>query len=57
MNRSVSVGLACLGFLNWYFPGFDGMLSGAARVSTGDGRIIGAIFMVGAAILWFTPRK
>jgi hypothetical protein len=57
MNRSVAVGLAALGLASWYMPGFNGFLFTPSSVSAGDGQIVGAIFLVGGAIVWFLPQR
>jgi hypothetical protein len=57
MNKSVSGILAVFGFMNWNFPGSNGFFFAADTMSVGDGRIVGAIFMVGAAIVWFLPPR
>jgi hypothetical protein len=53
MNKGVSGGLLMLGLLTWYDPGFNGFWMEASEVSDGDGKIAAAIFIVGAAIVWF----
>ncbi|RUV93548.1 MULTISPECIES: DUF202 domain-containing protein [unclassified Mesorhizobium] len=58
MNRS-SIAIAFFGFgvVNWCWPGFDGWFFPAASVSVGDGRIVGAIFIVGAGVVWVLQRQ
>lgn len=53
MNKGIAGGLLVAGILSWYDPGFNGFWAEASNVSAGDGRIIGAIFIVGAAIVFF----
>jgi hypothetical protein len=53
MNRAVAVGLAIAGLSSWYWPGFNGIWFSPSNVTTGEGHIIGAILIVGAAIVWF----
>lgn len=53
MNRGVAVILAILGAESWLWPQWNGTLFPPSDVSTGDGHIIGAIFIVGAVIVWF----
>jgi hypothetical protein len=53
----VAVGLAALGLANWYLPGFNEFLFAPSSASAGDGQIVGAIFLVGAAIVWFLPQR
>jgi hypothetical protein len=55
MKRYVAIGMLIAGAGSWYWPGFNGVFSAPADITTGDGRIIGAILLVGAAILWFMP--
>ncbi len=55
LSNSVAVIFLVIGTTNWYWPGFDGIFSASLEISAGDGRIIGSIFQVGAAILWFMP--
>jgi hypothetical protein len=57
MNKAVSGGFTALGIGSWYMPGFNGVLSAPTHVSAGEGQIVGAIFLVGAAILWFLPTR
>lgn len=52
-NRIVSAALLFAGLTSWVAPGFNGVFFEAAEVSAGDGRIVGAILIVGAAIVWF----
>jgi hypothetical protein len=49
----VAIGFAVWGVGCWYWPGFNGIFFAADEVSLGDNRIIAAIFIVGAGILWF----
>lgn len=53
MNRAVATGFAVAGILSWLWPGFDGFFSSTAEIGAGESRIIGSIFMVGAAVVWF----
>ena len=57
MNRTVATFLAAAGFTSWIAPGFNGAFFDAVQVSDGEGRIVGAIFIVGAAIVWFLPER
>jgi hypothetical protein len=45
------------GLVSWTYPTFNGFLFEAANVSAGEGRIVGAIFLVAAAHLWFMHKK
>jgi hypothetical protein len=56
-SQTVAVILAAAGATSWSYPTFNGFLFDAASVSAGEGRIVGAIFLVGAAHLWFTHKK
>jgi len=53
MNKGIAVALLMAGVTSWYAPGFNGFWSDASDVSDGEGRIVGAIFTVGAIIVWF----
>ena len=52
-NRVVAGGLLMLALFSWLAPGFNGFFFASSDVSDGDARIVGAIFVVGAAIVWF----
>lgn len=52
-NRVISIALLLVGLFSWYAPGFNGLWSDPSTVTDGEGRIAGAVFMVGAAIVWF----
>lgn len=47
INRIVSAGLLVAGLTSWITPGFNGLAFDASDVSSGEGQIVGAIFMVG----------
>lgn len=49
--------LVIIGFVSWTYPGFNGFIFPPADVSTGDGHIVGAIFLVGGVLLWFMQTK
>ncbi|SDN27437.1 hypothetical protein SAMN05216196_1011 [Lutimaribacter pacificus] len=53
MNKAISGGFAVLGLMSWYDPGFNGFWLDPSDVSDGDGRIVAAVFLVGAAIVFF----
>ena len=53
MNRAIAIGFVGAGMISWFLPGFNGYLFEPSVISAGDGRIVGAIFLVGAAIVWF----
>ena len=53
MNRNVAVGFAVIGVLSYFWPGFNGVFFEPSDISLGESRIIAAIFLVGAAIVWF----
>jgi hypothetical protein len=52
-NRHIAIGFVIGGLVSWYWPGFNGIFFSSSDISVGDGRIIGAVFIVGGAILWF----
>lgn len=52
-NRYISVMLAFVGLMIWIAPGYNGFLLDSSSVSDGEAQISGAIFLVGAAIVWF----
>lgn len=50
--------LALLAISSWFFPQWNGFFFERSEVSTGEGRIIAAIFFVGSLLLWYlSPRK
>jgi hypothetical protein len=53
MNRQIAIAFAVIGATSWYWPGFNGVFFSPTDISAGDGRIIAAIFLVGAAVVWF----
>jgi len=53
LNRSIAIGFAVAGTVSYFWPGFNGMLFEPSNISVGESRIIAAIFLVGAAIVWF----
>jgi hypothetical protein len=53
MNRGVALVLAIVGIMSWFWPQWNGTLFPPSDVSAGEGHIIGAIFIVGAAVVWF----
>ena len=53
MNKSLAVGFAIAGVSSWLWPSFNGYFLSPSNVSVGDGHITGAIFFVGAGIVWF----
>ena len=52
-NRAVASGFLGAGLMSWIAPEFSGFFFDSTDVTTGEGRIIGAIFLVGAALVWF----
>lgn len=56
MKQAFAIGFAFGGMLSWFAPGFSGVFASPTVVSTGDGQIVGAILLVGAAVLWFMPE-
>lgn len=53
MNKSLASGFAIAGLISWFAPGFNGYFATPSTVSAGEGHILGAIFLVGAGIIWF----
>jgi hypothetical protein len=57
-NLGVAVFFLVMAVANWYWPRFNGVFFETSDVTDGEGRIIAAVFAVGAAILWFmNPPK
>lgn len=50
-NRVVAVALLIAGLMTWLAPSYQGVWSGPADVSDGEGLIASAIFIAGAAIV------
>ena len=47
-----------LGVLSYYFPHFNGLFSAPSLdVTSGDARIVSAIYIVGALLLWYLPSE
>lgn len=57
MRRALAVGFGVSGILSWYMPGFGGLFATPAAVTPGEGQIVGAVLVVGAALLWFLPEQ
>jgi hypothetical protein len=59
MNRTVAAVFAVIGGIAWHWPGYNGFFFPPSDISIGDSRIMSAIFLVGAAIVWFVrpPQK
>ena len=53
MNKAISIAMLVAGLLSWFAPSFNGFLFEPSNVTDGEGRIVGAILTVGAAILWY----
>ena len=52
--RALAILFVVAGGVSWFWPGtIAGLLFQTVTVTAREGRIVGAIFMVGAAILWF----
>ena len=51
-KTSVSIVFVVCGLLSWLWPNFNGILFEPSIVSVGEGRIVGALFLVGAAIIY-----
>lgn len=52
VNKHLAIGFAVAGAGSWFFPGYNGLLPDSG-ISADTGQIVGAIFTVGAALLWF----
>lgn len=57
MARALAIGLFVAGGCSWFFPGFNGTFFAPSNIDLGTGRIVGAICIVGAAILWMVPSR
>lgn len=57
MKRGIAIALAVIGAFSWHVPGFNGVFFAQAAVTAGDGQIVAAVFLVGAALLWFMPER
>jgi hypothetical protein len=55
VRYAIVVGLFASGVGMWFWPDFNGFLFDPTDMSVGVSRIIAAIFLVGAAILFFMP--
>ena len=54
MTKALAIVFAVAGGVSWFWPGtISGLLFRTVTVSANEGRIIGVLFLVGAAILWF----
>jgi hypothetical protein len=54
MMRALAIVFAVAGGVCWSWPGFISALFFRTLIaSPGESRVIGALFFVGAAILWF----
>ena len=42
----------------WYFPQWNGFLfESSGDITSGDGRVVSAIFFVGGLLLWYLPKE
>jgi hypothetical protein len=58
MKNIIGVVCVLMGAISWYAPGWNGFLFQASTdVTTGEGRIIAAIFFIGGLILIFMPSE
>ena len=57
LPRYVGLGLIAGGISSWFFPQWQGLFWAPADVTTGEGRIIGAILIVGGCLLYFRHWK
>lgn len=60
--RSAQLGIAAVfaasGAGHWYSPGFNGIWFAPATMTLAESRLVGAVMLVGAAILFFmNPSK
>jgi hypothetical protein len=53
MNKTIAVFFLIAGLTSWMWPGFNGFVASPSDISAGEGRIVGAVFFVGASIVWF----
>jgi uncharacterized protein YjeT (DUF2065 family) len=54
LMRALAIVFAVAGVVSGFWPGtISGLLFHTVTVTAREGRIIGALFIVGAAILWF----
>ena len=57
MARALGIGLIIGGIGSWFFPQFQNVLFEPANITVGEGKIIGAILVVGGLLLYFlSPR-
>jgi len=57
LRQPLAIGFAIAGTMSWFWPGFNGAFFNPVQISIGESRIIAAILVVGAAILWFMPTN
>lgn len=57
-RKTWAIGLFILSAANWFFPRWNGYFFEPSDVSTGEGRIISVICLVGGLLLWYRdPSK
>ena len=56
-KTGIATALFVAGCYSWYSPGYNGIFLDPVSVSPGEGRIIAAILVVGAAIVWLMPSS
>lgn len=58
MNRQIWASILFgISLVEWFFPGFNGVLFSSSDVSAGESRIMSSILFVGGLILWYLPGK
>jgi len=56
-KKLVSVTLMVSAAFSWYFPTWSGLFFSTPQdVTSGDGRIVAAILIVGGLLLWYTKE-
>jgi hypothetical protein len=57
-SRTLAVLSAMNGFMSLFWPNYTGFLSAnVPPITSGEGRIAAAIYLVGACILWCMPAR
>ena len=55
-NKRGAGALFAIGLFNGYWPTYGKFFGAQPDFSVGEGRIVAAILLVGAAIVWFMPQ-
>jgi hypothetical protein len=57
VNKGVAGAMIVAGWVQWLWPNWNGVLfEPSVGITVAEGRTIGAIFIVGAVIVWFMPQ-